>query len=523
MSGLGDSPVSGLLTRRRSFLLGGVGGAATAALGALGHSGTAAGQSSGSAAESVADFDMDTGNFIREVISRFQTSHPLYEDIVGPMDVTISQRYIHLSMISWFDAVAPYHPTAVGVYSRLGRRPSGESATNRNKNIAALHANYHVTKGVEPAWEPLFRELMTAVGLDPDDESEDRTSPVGIGNLAGKAVIAATERDGMNQLGDEGRKYHPQPYADYTGYRPVNTAYDLTDPSRWQPRLGTHQRRLASPGRGDKGIFTVQQFVTPQMRLTRAHTFDDPGRFRLPPPTHIDHTRPGAYRRSVDEILEASATLTDERKVTAEFFDNKLLGVGLAGQVAAETRDLDLDGWIHLLAAISVAIYDALIAAWHYKAKYDAPRPFSAVPYVYGDGRVSAWGGPGMGTVDDMPANEWAAYLSVGDHPEYPSGSTTICAAQAQAARRYFDDDTLDWRQPIPAGSSVVEPGITPAEDVEFHWPTWTDYNRDCGISRLWGGVHFRKTTERSIVFGEQFGDLAHAYVQRHINGDVED
>jgi hypothetical protein len=524
MKTFGDSPASGFLPRRRSLLLGGVGGAATAALGALGHSGTAAAsQSSRSAAESVADFDMDTGNFIRDVISRFQTSHPLYEDIVGPMDVTISQRYIHLSMISWFDAVAPYHPTAVGVYSRLGRRPSSESATNRNKNIAALHANYQVTKGVEPAWEPLFRELMTAVGLDPDDTSEDRTSPVGIGNLAGKAVIAATERDGMNQLGNEGRKYHGRPYADYTGYRPVNTAYELTNPSRWQPKLGTHQRRLARPGRGDKGIFTVQQFVTPQMGLTRAHTFDDPGRFPLAPPVHVDHTRPREYRRSVDEILEASATLTDEQKAIAEFFDNKLLGVGLAGQVAADTRGLDLDGWVHLLAAISVAIYDTLIAAWHYKAKYDAARPFSAVSHVYGDSPVTAWGGPGMGTVDDMPANEWAGYLNVGDHPEYPSGSTTICAAQAQAARRFFDDDVLDWRQPIPAGSSVVEPEITPAKDLEFHWPTWTDYNRDCAISRLWGGVHYKKTTENSLLFGEQFGDLAHEYVQRHINGDVED
>jgi hypothetical protein len=59
----------------------------------------------------------------------------------------------------------------------------------------------------------------------------------------------------MNQLGDEGgRKYNRRPCEDYTGYRSVNSAFKLSDPSRWQPLITT-------PG---NGTFTVQQFVTPQ-------------------------------------------------------------------------------------------------------------------------------------------------------------------------------------------------------------------------------------------------------------------
>jgi hypothetical protein len=88
--------------------------------------------------------------------------------------------------------------------------------------------------------------------------------------------------------------------------------------------------------------------------------------------------------------------------------------------------------------------------------------------------------------------------------------------------RRFFDDDVLDWRFPIPAGWTQVEAGITPASDLELYWPTWTDLVRDCADSRVWGGVHF-PTQERSVEFGEQFGDLAHEFVQRHVNGDVED
>ena len=57
-----------------------------------------------------------------------------------------------------------------------------------------------------------------------------------IGEPSGAAVVDRRIDDGMNQRGDLGdRRYHPQPYSDYTGYLPRNTPDELTDPARWQP------------------------------------------------------------------------------------------------------------------------------------------------------------------------------------------------------------------------------------------------------------------------------------------------
>jgi len=513
MTTFSGSPISEFSPRRRSVLLAGLGSASAGMLGTLGLSDSAAAQA-GSAA---ADFNFDTGNFIVELIAPF---HPV-RDSIAPMDVTILHRFVHYSTVSWFDAMAPYHPTAVGVHSRLGRRPAGEAATNRNKTIAALHANYQVVKGVEPSREPDFRALLVSVGLNPDDESADRTSPVGIGNLAGKAVVAAAVRDGFNQLGNLGRRYNGQPYEDYTGYKPVNTAFDLVHPSRWQPQAGPHNRRLGG-GFGDLGVFTVQKFVTPQMRLVKPYTYRDPGEFRLAPPDHSDHTRPRDYKRSVDEILAASAALIDRQKVVSEFFDNKRLGIGSSvGAAALAHPGLSLDGWVHVLLSGSVAIFDTLVAVWHQKAKYDAVRPWSAVRHVYGKSKVTAWGGPGVGTVHDITGNEWASYLNLGDHSEYPSGSTTLCSAEAQATRRFFNDDVLNMSFFVPAGGTLVEPHLSPATPVQLHYATWTDFVHECAISRVWGGVHFQKTVERSVEFGVQFGNLAYEFVQRYIRGTV--
>jgi hypothetical protein len=508
------SPVSGLSLRRRSLLVGGVGGAAV--LATLGHSATAA-----AGPPQPSDFDFDTGNIMDFVQPTDELAPNPRADVVAPMDLPVFIWIGHFTPIASFDAVAPYHPTAVGVYTRIARRPASESATNRNMNIAILHAQYQAVKGVLPEQAPLFAQLLTAFGLNPADNSVDPTSPVGIGNLAGKGVAVARARDGMNLLGDVGRRYNPRPFADYTGYRPVNTAFELVDPSRWQPQLTPHRRRLGA-GTGDKGIFIVQHIITPQMRLVRPYTYEDPGQFRLAPPDFSDHHRRRDYKRSVDEMLEASAGLTDEQKVKAEVFDNKILGLTQSAVVKSRHHpELGIHGWVQYQLAHLLATLDATIAVWHQKARYDAVRPFSAIRHVYGSRTVTAWGGVGKGTVNDMPADEWASYLNVGDHPEYPSGSTTTFSAAAQVTRRFFGDDVLDWRFTVPAGWTQVEAGITPASAVELHWPTWTDYVNDCANSRVQGGVHFRKTVERSIRFGEQFGDRVHEFVQRHINGDV--
>ncbi|MDG9720192.1 DUF6851 domain-containing protein [Streptomyces sp. DH24] len=483
---------------------------------------TTSGHSAEAPAALKIEFDFDNGNFIRDLITTNGGGGFPPAEAIAPGDTSIYTWITYLFQVSWFDALAPYHPTAVGVYSRIDRRPAAESATNRNKNIAGLHASYQVVKVAFAERAPVMRMAMAAIGLNPDDESEDPTTPVGIGNLAGKAVVAARLHDGMNHLGDKGRVYNGRPYADYTGYAPVNTAYELRDPSRWQPALGPHQRRVGG-GPGDKGIFTVQQFATPQLRLVKPVTFKDPSEFELAPPDHLDHTDAETYKRSVDDVLKASAALTDEQKVKAEFFEHSPVSLTWAPRAAALAHDLDLDGWAQLFITTSLARFDNLIAVWHHKHAHDAVRPFSAVRHVYGSTPVTAWGGPGKGTVTDIPADEWSSYLPAGNHPEYPSAFTTLCSAQAQAARRVLGDDVLDWTHAFPAGSAQTEPGLVPAGDLKLSWETWTDFVGDCAQSRVWAGVAFRETVERSVVFGARFGDLAHEFIQRHVNGDVGD
>lgn len=44
-------------------------------------------------------------------------------------------------------------------------------------------------------------------------------------------------------------------------------------------------------------------------------------------------------------------------------------------------------------------------------------RPITAISFIYQDETIKAWGGPGKGTVNDLPSNQWKSYLGTGDHP----------------------------------------------------------------------------------------------------------
>lgn len=83
-------------------------------------------------------------------------------------------------------------------------------------------------------------------------------------------------------------------------------------------------------------------------------------------------------------------------------------------------------------------------------------RPFSAISHIWKSGPVTAWGGAGKGKVTDLPASEWMSYMRTPDHPEYPSGSASACAAHATVLRKYFGTDDIGWKLPFPAGSSSV-------------------------------------------------------------------
>jgi uncharacterized protein DUF6851/vanadium-dependent haloperoxidase-like protein len=395
---------------------------------------------------------------------------------LGPPIVARALHVLHASM---YDAWAVHDDLAFG--SRLGdraRRPPAER-TREARREAASFAAHRALVDLFPSQATVFAKLMDELGYDPEAVGPDG-SPSAVGVQTARAVLAFRHGDGANQLGDLGPGQLAEPYSDWTGYRPVNPVGRLLDPNRWQP--------LPTPdGAG-------QRFLVPHWGLVVPFALRAGWQLRPRPPRRLPER---GFLVQAEQLLADSARLTDEHKVIAEYWAD---GPGsetppghwclLAQDVSArDGHGLDED--VRLFFALTGALLDAGVACWDAKRTYDSVRPVTAIRFLFAGREVLAWGGPGLGP-RPIRGEEWQPYIATPPFPEYVSGHSTFSAAAATVLARFTGSDRFGASVTIPAGSSRVEPGTTPAGDVTLSWPTFTDAAVQAGRSRRYGGIHFR-------------------------------
>lgn len=243
----------------------------------------------------------------------------------------------------------------------------------------------------------------------------------------------------------------------------------------------------------------------------------------------------GAARTTKKEaklVVERLSKLTDQTKAQVEYFDDKI-SVGLTLLVAAlgksfqEQNPLKWEEFAHLVMIYTAAEYDALVISWKEKVRFDAIRPTTVLqnPRRYGTPyKLKTWAGPGMG-VSKISARDFQPFKRVMPHSEYPSGSGCICTAVVDAVRSYtqevFGNSDMVLSVETAAGSSKVEPGMTPATTITSSFQSLEEFRNRCGESRLEGGMHFTKSVPDSYELCKDMGDPALEYGKALLNGDT--
>lgn len=424
---------------------------------------------------------------------------------------TIVSRALMIVQSCEYDAWTAYDAVAVPtMFHRAWRRPAAE-ATEANKSEALSYAAYRALTDLFPTETALFDGLMDQLGYDPSDRSEDLSTPQGVGNVAAASVIRFRHEDGSNQLGD----LAPGPYADYTGYHAVNPPDTIVDPNRWQPLR-------VSDGHGG---FVIQKYTTPQWAFVVpfALTSDD----ELRPPEPVQYPDPG-YREQADEIISLSAGLTDEQKMITQYWADGPHSEfppghwNLFGQFVSRRDGHTLDDDVKMFFAIDNAVFDAGIVAWDAKLAYDSVRPITAIHFLYTGQLITAWAGPFQGTQTfdgSLFGTYQEATVVTPPFPEYISGHSTFSAAAAEVLRSFTGSDTFGNSAVIPQGSSVLEPGLVPASDITLSWPTFTDAANQAGMSRRYGGIHFRAGDLEGRAAGQTAGAQVWAKCQEYFQG----
>jgi hypothetical protein len=428
-----------------------------------------------------------------------------------------------------YDAWAAYDQHALG--TRLGgslrQHPSHRRIANKNKAIS--FAAYRAVVDLFPGDKaPVFDPLMAKLGYDPNDTTTDTTTPSGVGNVACAAVLNFRHHDGSNQLGN--LTASGIPYADYTGYVPVNlpstvpvNPATVIDVNHWQPL----QYFDAS------GAFVTPKFIAPHCYKVVPFALTSADQFR----SQIAQAGPAlfgsaAFVQQAQDLITISAHLTDQQKMIAEYWadgPHSELPPGhwdLFAQFVSARDHHELADDVKMFFVMTNAIFDAGIVAWDAKRAFDSVRPLTAIPFLFKGQQIQAWGGPFKGTII-MDGGDWIPYqpstFPTPPFPECSSGHSTFSAAGAEILKIFTGSDIFGGSVTLPAGSSKIEPGLTPAQPVTLTWQTFTQAANQAGISRRYGGIHFEVGDLTGRATGRLLADQVWAKAVSLWNGKKAD
>jgi hypothetical protein len=368
-----------------------------------------------------------------------------------------------------------------------------------------------------------FDAKMMALSLDPLNVSTDISTPTGLGNVVSTAILNDRHYDGSNQLGD----LHAGAYSDYTGYTPVNAPHDpantgetIADPNAWQPLFFHNPDPATNPPK-----YLVPQWgnVTPFALLYGGQFRPIPPAFYPTNPAPAFPTNKALYKEQADYIIRVTANLNDRRKAIAEYWADGPASEtppghwNLHAKFVSNRDGLNVDQDAKLFFALNNAELDASIATWECKRFYNSVRPITAIHFLKTGKTIPTYdGGTVMG--ENWKPFQPDSFLTP-PFPEYSSGHSCFSAAAATVLRLFTGSDTFGSSATVVAGSSKVQPGVTPAADVVLSWATFTDAAEEAGLSRRYGGIHFPQGDLAGRQLGKKIGKVVWARSLLFIKG----
>ena len=198
----------------------------------------------------------------------------------------------------------------------------------------------------------------------------------------------------------------------------------------------------------------------------------------LPAPPDYSEDKASEFYRQALEVYQTNQNLTVEQRAIARFWsDDAMLSVtppghwfDIALQIFARDQ-VPLEKTVDVLARLGVTVGDAFIGCWREKYAYDLLRP---VTY--------------LGRVLDP---QWEPLLNTPPFPEYPSGHSTQSGAAAAVLTQMFGENfAFD-------DATGKADGLAPR-----HFASFSAAAEEAGISRLYGGIHFRAAIDNGLTQG---------------------
>ena len=340
-----------------------------------------------------------------------------------------------------------------GPYQPFASKP--ESVPGASPEAAAIHAAYIVARNEFPTKTDVIDSTYATSIAGVSASPEAIANGIVVGEAAANAVLVARAGDHRND-------------PELEGYTPGS------GPGVWMPTPPA----FADP----QGAFL--QFVTP-------FGYDDPGRFRPhAPPALASRTYARDYNEIKDLGRATETSRTAEQAATALFWSPSATALWTAN-IRSLASSMDLLTAARFEAIGIAAVTNGVIAAWDAKYTYMFWRPVTAIR---------------AGDTDDNSETEpdpaWTSFIVTPSHPEYPAAHTTIGARELGFYTEWFGTDQF----PLAfKGNGGAVRNYTSVNEI----------HADEGNARVWGGMHWRNSTEVGTRVGSKVGKYTATHLLR--------
>ncbi len=223
---------------------------------------------------------------------------------------------------------------------------------------------------------------------------------------------------------------------------------------------------------------------------------DSAAQFKPPPPPPYSLAKGSLYYKELMEVYNVSQNLTPEQDTIATYWDDNSFVTTHQGHLMyANKKTTPVGHWMgitsilcgqqkvsplaaaRLYALTACAIFDGFISCWDEKYRSSTVRPITVIQQEFDP--------------------EWSSLLQTPPFPEYTSGHSVISTAAATLLTRHL-------------GEGIAFTDTTEMEylGMKRRFSSITAAAEEVGISRLYGGIHYRSGIEQGSWQGKQIGDL---------------
>jgi hypothetical protein len=225
----------------------------------------------------------------------------------------------------------------------------------------------------------------------------------------------------------------------------------------------------------------------PQYAMLVPFTMNNSSQFRPGPPPVLDSPQYAADVNEVKAIGRVDSAIRTETQTQLSLLwaaTSPLEENAVARSVAP--RRYALVDTARFFALINFAACDGMIAGFDAKYHYGFWRPFHAIRLADTDGNPAT-----------EPDPSWTSLIPAPNHPEYISTHSTVTGATMRVLALLLGNQT-----PFTLSSPAL-PGVT------VTYQSFSDDAVEVGLSRIWGGIHFRTACEVGRTAGESIADQA--------------